>query len=54
MMSNEPKDPISAAEVKSSPDKLKWEKMMGFEMKSLHLNEVGELAAEPPPTVGNK
>jgi len=39
-MSNEQKDPISVAEVKSSPDKLKWEKAMESEMKSPRLNEV--------------
>jgi len=40
MMSNELKDPISVAEVKSSPDKLKWEKAIESEMKSLCLNEM--------------
>ena len=46
-VSNEQRDPVSVAEVKSSPDKLKWEKAMEIEMKSLQLNGVWELV-EPP------
>jgi len=44
---NEQKDPTSEAEVKSSPDSLKWEKAIESEMKSLHSNGVWELV-EPP------
>ena len=51
--STEQQDPSSVAEAKSAPDKVKWEKPMEREMKSLHSNEVWE----PPPdrkVVGSK
>ena len=54
--STEQQDPSSVAEARSAPDKVKWEKAMETEMKSLHSNEVWELV-EPPPdrkVVGNK
>ena len=41
--SNEQQDPVSVTKVKSSPNKLKWEKAMEIEMKSLQLNGVWEL-----------
>ena len=46
-VSNEQRDPVSVTEVKSSINKLKWEKAMEIEMKSLQLNGVWELV-EPP------
>ena len=55
-VSNEQRDPVSVTEVKSSTDKLKWEKAMEIEMKSLQLNGVWELV-EPPPNrkiIGSK
>ena len=54
--STELQDPSSVAEARSAPDKVKWEKAMEREMKSLRSNEVWELV-EPPPdrkVVGNK
>ena len=54
--STEQQDPSSVAEARSASDKVKWEKAMEREMKSLHSNEVWELV-EPPPdrkVVGNK
>ena len=56
MASTEQQDLSSVAEARSAPDKVKWEKAMGREMKSLHSNEVWELV-EPPPdrkVVGKK
>ena len=50
------KDPSTFSEVKSVPDKLKWEEAMKREMESLWSNEVWELV-EPPPNwkiVGSK
>ena len=46
-VSNEQRDPVSVAEVKSSPDKLKWKKAMEIEMKLLQLNGVWELVELP-------
>ena len=54
--STEQQDRSSVAEARSAPDKVKWEKAMEREMKSLHSNEFWELV-EPPPdwkVVGNK
>ena len=55
-VSDEQQDPVSVTEVESSPDKLKWEKAMETEMKSLQSNGVWELV-EPPPNrkiIGSK
>ena len=45
---NEQPEPVSVTEVKSSPDKLKWERAMEAEMKSLQTNKVWELVELPP------
>ena len=45
---NEQPEPVSVTEVKSSPDKLKWERAMEAEMKSLETNKVWELVELPP------
>ena len=41
-------DPVSVNEAKSSSDKLKWERAMEAEMKSLQANRVWELMELPP------
>lgn len=54
--STEQHDPSSVAEARSSPDKVNWEKAIEREMKSLHSNEIWDLA-EPQPdqkVVGSK
>ena len=54
--STEQQDPSSVADVKSSPDKVKWEKAMEKEMESLRANKVWELVELPPnqKVVGSK
>ena len=44
---NEQPEPVSVTEVKSSPDKLTWERAMEAEMKSLQTNKVWELVELP-------
>ena len=49
-------DPSSVSEVRSAPDRLKWENAMETEMRSLLANKVWELV-EPPPNrkiIGSK
>ena len=45
-VSNEQQDSLSVTEVKSLPDKLKWEKTMETEMRPLQLNRVWELVVK--------
>ena len=45
---NEQPEPVSVTKVKSSPDKLEWERAMEAEMKLLQTNGVWELVELPP------